>query len=129
MLSVEAVIALTVLIWVGGMVSAVRLLAKPPAIGWVLAGYAILALAAAEPSYVIYLLFVHDHDLVGPMPPLPFEFWLWALAFLAALLGTGHAIAVQKWGRRERDLVVMIGFVAVLFLYTFAAALQVLAMR
>jgi len=120
-----AVLLLTVLIWVGGMVSAVRLEAKPPAIGWVLAGYAILALAAAEPSYFIYLIFVHDPDLAGT----PFAFWLWALAFLAALLGTAYAIAVQKWGRREYGDAVMFGFVAVFLLYTLAAALQVLAMR
>ena len=125
MLHPAAVLLLTALIWAGGMVSAVRLLAKPPAIGWVLSGYAILALAAAEPSYFIYLMLVHDPDLAGY---LPFAFWLWALAFLAALLGTGYAIAVQKWGRRERDLVVMVGFVAVCFLYTLAAGLQVLAM-
>ncbi|MEE4275684.1 MAG: hypothetical protein V2J16_07470 [Thermoleophilia bacterium] len=118
-----ALLLLTALILVGGWVSAVRLQAKPPAIGWVLAGFAVLAVTVAEPSYYVYL------TEGGALDFAPFAFWLGTLTFLAALLGTGYAIAAQKWGRSEYGPAVMGGFVVVFLFYGMSVVLRLLIMR
>ncbi len=120
-----ALLVFTPLILVLGVVSMLRLQAKPPSIAWVLSGYAVLAVPVAEPIYFMYLvIFGHDPNWGRLLDPDLLPFWIVALVYLAALAGTAYAIAAQRWGRREHEGLLLVGFTVVLLLFTLSVVLR-----
>ena len=114
------VFAPLVVVW--GVVSAGRLQAKPPSDGWVVSGYAVLAVILVEALWFVW-------PLITTLDADPVFLGASALVYLPVLLPAGYAIAAQRWGRGDHSLMLQAAFTFVLIVFALSAIYQAFVMR